>query len=189
MPRRPAQHSPGAPGLPELLGDRTPDDLSLDAEQRGPDARPESAATRGWLATWGLVGVLLALSFWLGARLGDGLPFGTGAPVQLTTWAPAPAAPDPSPNRPSPRAGAASAPRATARLGQAKGSSAGAVVVNVNLAGVDALRQALHLRRATAERIIAYRRRHGPYTNLSDLLATPLSRSTVERLAGHVRFR
>jgi len=117
------------------------------------------------------------------------LPFGAGAPVQLTTWAPATAAPGLTSNRPDPKAGAASAPRATARLGHAKESSVGAGVVNVNLAGVDALRQALHLRRATAERIIAYRRRHGPYTSLSDLLATPLSRSTVERLTGHVRFR
>jgi competence ComEA-like helix-hairpin-helix protein len=62
-------------------------------------------------------------------------------------------------------------------------------MVDLNTAGVDEMRRVLHMRRSTAERIVAYRQRHGRFTSLDDLLAVPLSRSTVERIAPLVVFR
>jgi DNA uptake protein ComE-like DNA-binding protein len=54
---------------------------------------------------------------------------------------------------------------------------------------MEEMRRVLHVRRATAARILAYRQRHGRFSSLDDLLAVPLSRSTIERIAPYVVFR
>jgi competence ComEA-like helix-hairpin-helix protein len=143
------------------------------------------AAHAPQLRRWAYVAILVVFSFWLGTRFAGGLPFGAGPSVHLTTWLPEPAGraasrPQAMPATPRGRARTA-APhhRATSPLS----------AVDVNTATIDELRRALHMRRSTAQRIVDYRRRHGRFTSLDDLLAVPLSRSTIERIAPFVTFR
>lgn len=54
--------------------------------------------------------------------------------------------------------------------------------VNINVASADDLRHALGIESATAERIVAYRVAHGPFTAISQLLLVPISRATFDRI-------
>ena len=145
------------------------------------------AHARDRFSPWVVVACLLVFSFWLGARFGAGLPFGEGAAVQLTTWQLATVSPA------SPTNNAASKHNVSAPVRHGlpvarRSTSAIAGTVNVNVATIEDLRRVLHVRRATASRIVLYRQQHGPFASIDDLLAMPLSRSTVERIAAHLRF-
>lgn len=54
--------------------------------------------------------------------------------------------------------------------------------VNINVASADDLHNALRLQRAIADRIVAYRVAHGPFTAISQLLLVPISRATYDRI-------
>ncbi len=54
--------------------------------------------------------------------------------------------------------------------------------VDINVASVDDLHNALGVQRAIATRIIAYRVAHGPFTAVSQLLLVPISQATYDRI-------
>ncbi len=54
--------------------------------------------------------------------------------------------------------------------------------ININLASADDLENELGLSTAIAERIVAYRAAHGPFTAISQLLLVPISRTTYDRI-------
>lgn len=54
--------------------------------------------------------------------------------------------------------------------------------ININVASANDLQHALGLQRAIAERIVAYRVAHGPFTAISQLLLVPISRATYDRI-------
>lgn len=54
--------------------------------------------------------------------------------------------------------------------------------IDINVASAADLHNALHIENATAERIVAYRAAHGPFTAISQLLLTPISRATYDRI-------
>nr|BBH95034.1 hypothetical protein KTA_32330 [Thermogemmatispora argillosa] len=60
-----------------------------------------------------------------------------------------------------------------------------ATPVNINTAGVDELRQRLHVSATTAQNIVNYRLQHGPYTTVEQLLQV-VSRSIYDRIKGLV---
>jgi DNA uptake protein ComE-like DNA-binding protein len=180
---------------------------SLEGDERQGTSRPQPRGISGlpvlpaplldrvhlagaWLRLAAVAGVLIVFSFWLGTRFSGGLPFADGPGVHLTTWEiPTPAALS--------VARASVARRANSPTPVPTGVPAGAVAtaslpsekVDLNTAGVEEMRRGLHVRRSTADRIVAYRQRHGRFTSLDDLLAVPLSRSTLMRIAPRVVFR
>lgn len=54
--------------------------------------------------------------------------------------------------------------------------------VDVNIASADDLHRALGLQLAIADRIVAYRVTHGPFTAISQLLLVPISRATYDKI-------
>lgn len=54
--------------------------------------------------------------------------------------------------------------------------------VNINVASANDLHNALRLQLAIANRIVAYRAAHGPFTAISQLLLVPISRATYDRI-------
>lgn len=63
-----------------------------------------------------------------------------------------------------------------------------AFTVNINTAGAAELAQLPGLGQATAERIVAHRREHGPFAGPDDLLAVPgIGPVTLEALRPHLR--
>ena len=128
------------------------------------------------IGRWLAVAALACASFWLGTRFPSGLPFGDGPAVRLTDWQPTPLAAAPAAAR---RSG-----DTTQRVPSTDGTR-----ININTATPADLHLVLRMRRSTAERIVAYRRRHGPFSSLDDLRAVPLSASTVRRIAPFVVFR
>ncbi len=54
--------------------------------------------------------------------------------------------------------------------------------IDINIASADDLHRALGLELATANRIVAYRVAHGPFTAVSQLLLVPISRATYDKL-------
>jgi competence protein ComEA len=54
--------------------------------------------------------------------------------------------------------------------------------VDVNIASADDLHHALGLQLAIADRIVAYRVAHGPFTAISQLLLVPISRATYDKI-------
>lgn len=54
--------------------------------------------------------------------------------------------------------------------------------ININVASAADLHHALGLRQDIAERIVAYRVAHGPFTAVSQLLLVPVSRATYDRI-------
>jgi competence ComEA-like helix-hairpin-helix protein len=169
-----------------------------------------AAQTRAHGSSWAAVALLIACSFWLGSRLGDSLPFSDGPGVHLTTWAPSPVVqapphhptPDPSPTlahseatpalrKPaSTNATAGGVPTRVQPTTVTTQPVAGADnTLDINSAGVEDLHRVLGVRRSTAQRIVLYRQHHGPFASLDDLLAVPLSRSTIERIGARIVFR
>lgn len=133
-------------------------------------------------STWAIMAVVIVCAFWLGSRLGDNLPFGSSPVVQLTSWAPVSRRVAPhQPVRPIP-----TTPRAVRTATPPPGSAL--TTININTAGVEDLHRVLGVRRTTAQRIVQYRHQHGTFANLDSLLAVPLSRSTVERIAARIVF-
>lgn len=57
--------------------------------------------------------------------------------------------------------------------------------VNINTASETEMRQVLHVSAATAQKIIAYRTQHGPYTSVDQLLQV-ISKSIYDRIKGMV---
>ncbi len=54
--------------------------------------------------------------------------------------------------------------------------------LDINVASPDDLHNALGLTLAIADRIVAYRAAHGPFTAISQLLLVPISRATYDRI-------
>jgi competence protein ComEA len=54
--------------------------------------------------------------------------------------------------------------------------------VDINIASADDLHHALGLQLAIADRIVAYRVAHGPFTAISQLLLVPISRATYDKI-------
>jgi hypothetical protein len=168
------------PRLPEVSG--------LPARPARPWDRVRVAVVR--LRQAALVGVLLAFAFWLGTRFAGGLPFGDGPGVRMTTWEiPTPEAPSLARARVVRSTGTPTPIPTAVPAASVATASPPSGLVDLNTAGVDEMRRVLHMRRSTAERLVAYRQRHGRFAALDDLLAVPLSRSTVERIAPLVVFR
>jgi|GEM_PF-379243 competence protein ComEA len=69
--------------------------------------------------------------------------------------------------------------------GTAGPTGATGTLVNINTASADEMRQALHISSTTAEKIIAYRTEHGPYTSVDQLLQV-VSRSIYDKIKGLV---
>lgn len=55
--------------------------------------------------------------------------------------------------------------------------------IDINIASSDDLHHALGLQLAIANRIVAYRVAHGPFTAVSQLLLVPISRATYDKIA------
>jgi competence ComEA-like helix-hairpin-helix protein len=67
-------------------------------------------------------------------------------------------------------------------------AAAGGFTVNVNAAAATELAQLPGLGPATAERIVAHRRTHGPFASLEGLLDVPgIGPTTLERMRPHLR--
>ncbi|RAQ95628.1 hypothetical protein A4R35_08790 [Thermogemmatispora tikiterensis] len=60
-------------------------------------------------------------------------------------------------------------------------AASSSALVNINTAGVDELRQQLHVSATTAQNIVNYRLQHGPYTAVDQLLQV-VSRSIYDRI-------
>jgi competence protein ComEA len=58
-------------------------------------------------------------------------------------------------------------------------------LVNLNVATAQELHDALGISLEIAQRIVAYRTAHGPFTAVSQLLLVPISRSTYDRIKYH----
>ena len=58
--------------------------------------------------------------------------------------------------------------------------------LDINIASADDLHHALGLQLAIADRIVAYRVAHGPFTAISQLLLVPISRATYDKIAALV---
>jgi competence protein ComEA len=59
------------------------------------------------------------------------------------------------------------------------------LLININTATADELRQGLHISSATAQEIVNYRLQHGPFTSV-DELSHVVSRSIYDKIKGLV---
>ncbi len=69
------------------------------------------------------------------------------------------------------------------RVGEPYPSATGSIIkVNINLASATTLRTQLGISSKTADAIVAYRQKHGPFTSVDQLLLVPISRTIYDRI-------
>jgi competence protein ComEA len=68
-------------------------------------------------------------------------------------------------------------------IGEPYPSTTGSIIkVTINLASATTMRSQLGVSSKTANDIVAYRQKHGPFTSVDQLLLVPISRTIYDRI-------